>query len=101
MALTLLSKTVATAGTRVALSAGALVVKQALVQVKSANTGKIYLGGITVSSALCIELGIPQAGATLPSFLLLPTSSANTFDLADIYIDSSVNLEGVNVLYEP
>ena len=98
MAFKLLSKTVTTAGTRVPLSTTSLVVAQAYVEAKVANTGLIYVGDVAVTSTLCKRLEIPVSGEMLPSVSLAPT--ADLLDLKDIYIDSSVNAEGVNVLYE-
>ena len=100
MALTLLAKTVAVAGTRDRLSASSVPVAQAFIQAKSGNTGKIYIGDNTVASTVCAELGIPQSGMLLPALRVAP-SRATSVNLTDIYIDSQVSGEGVNVWYEP
>jgi hypothetical protein len=100
MALTLLSKTVTNAGTRVALNAVALPVKQVIIQCKSSNTGKIFVGDNTVSSIISIEMGVPQSGIILPAVRLLPATAGGTLDLNTVYIDSAVNGEGVNAYYE-
>jgi hypothetical protein len=53
---------------------------------------------VTVTSTLCKRLEIPVAGEMLPSSSLAPIG--DLLDLKDVYIDSSVNAEGVNVFYE-
>lgn len=80
------SKNVTTAGTRVTL-ASTTACKSVVVMAKLTNTGKIYVGGATVSSTSGIELA---AGETI---------SLDVSDLASVQIDSSVNGEGVKFTY--
>ena len=75
-------KTVTTAGTRVALGA-ATSMRAITVKALSTNTGIIYVGNATVASTNGLEL--------LPG----DTVNFNVDDIAKIYIDSSVNGEGV------
>src|SRR3990167_4129319 len=77
------SKDVTTAGTRVQLSATSVACKKVHIQAKVGNTGSIYVGGSTVASTRGIEL-LPLATITLT------ISNLNL-----VYIDSSVNGEGV------
>lgn len=77
--------TVTTAGTRVQTASNAC--KSVTVKAKLANTGKIYVGNVTVSAANGFELG---AGDTIS----LDISNTNL-----IYIDSSVNGEGISFIF--
>lgn len=77
---------VTTAGTQVALAATAPAV-QVIVVANPSNTGNIYVGDSTVSSANGIIL---EAGDSLTIAI---------DDIAKVYIDSDVNLEGVRFAY--
>ena len=79
-------KTVAAAGTAEALSAAKRVKALAIVA-KAGNTGQVYIGGSDVSSATNDGL---DAGEVL-SF-----EAEGWMNLADIYVDSGVNGEGVD-----
>lgn len=74
---------VTTAGTRVQLSSVAC--SEITIIAKRANTGYIYIGGATVSSAVY--------GAELAALesITIPVSNAN-----EIYIDASVSGEGIS-----
>lgn len=89
-----LAKTVTTAGTRVALAASSTPAVYAFIQADCANTGYIYVGGSSVSSS-----NAPRISACGSVTLPLVIEGRMFYDLADIYIDSSVNGEGVKVLY--
>lgn len=78
-------KTVTTAGTRVAL-ATTQTVKSVTIKALNANTGTIYVGNSTVASTNGLEL---LAGDTV---------NMDIADLATVYIDSSVNGEGVTYI---
>lgn len=82
------SKDVTTAGTRVALSATSVACKKVHIQAKNTNTGSIYVGGSTIAAGRGIEL------------LTFASITLEVSDLSLIYIDSSVNGEGVTFLYE-
>lgn len=88
------SKTVATAGTRVALASVRTPASWVHIQSKTANTGSIYVGGSTVTSLSGIEL--PSA---LDSHQLPPIGDILAYDLQDIYVDAAVNGEGVKFVY--
>lgn len=99
-----LSKTVTTAGTRVRVSATDLVYRACVVQVKRGNTGLIYIGGPTVSSTAGHELIAPAANTPLAQFSLSGVEHGGgnapqdiKVNLKDVWIDSSVNGEGVNL----
>ena len=79
-------KTVATAGTAVALSASQRV-KALTIIAKASNTGQVYIGGSDVSSATNDGL---DAGETI-SF-----EAVNWMDIADIFVDADTNGEGVD-----
>lgn len=84
------SKAVTTAGTRVQLSGISVPCKKVIVQSLFANTGNMYLGDSTVSSANGLTL-YPGAAT---SFIVTPSN------LNLLYIDSAVNGEGVSYYYE-
>lgn len=92
------SKDVATAGTELPLTAASTWCRGVIIQAKPANTGYIYVGAGTVSSA---TYGIRlEAGDSLQ--ISPPAGSGGhspRMNLADIVIDSSVNGEGVTFLY--
>lgn len=75
---------VTTAGTQVALAGSATVKSHVMVKALGANTGKIYVGDSAVSSTTGYEL---SAGESVP---------VSVADIATIWIDSSVNGEGVS-----
>lgn len=101
MALTLLSKTVAASATPEAISGTAILCDQIVIQVKSTNTGKVFVGDSSVSSTVCMQLEVPQAGAMLPAIRLVPIDLSHPISLSSIYIGVAVNGNGVNVFYEP
>lgn len=76
---------VTTAGTRVVLAASQ-VVRSVTIKAKSTNTGKIYVGDITVAAAT----GFPLDAGESVSFEIQ--------NLASIYLDSAVNGEGASYL---
>jgi hypothetical protein len=78
-------KTVTTAGSRVTLST-TQAVKSVTIKALYSNTGSIYVGNATVSSANGLEL---LAGDSV---------NFDISDIANIYLDSSVNAEGVTFL---
>ncbi len=80
-------KTVTTAGTAEALAA-AQRVRSVTIVAKDSNTGRIYVGGSDVAST--VNRGL-QAGDVLTH-----TSASGWLDLADVYVDSDVNGEGVD-----
>ena len=80
-------KTVATAGTAVALSATSLRVKSITIVAKDTNTGRVYVGGSDVTST--VNRGL-QAGDALHH------TSDGWFDLKDLFVNASVNSEGVD-----
>lgn len=82
------SQSVTTAGTRVQLSGSSVPCKRVHIQAKVGNTGSIYVGGVTIAAGRGTEL-FPTASITL-----------NIDDLDNVYLDSSVNGEGVTYTYE-
>jgi hypothetical protein len=78
--------TVTTAGTQVALSSSLSIIS-VTVRALSTNTGKIYVGTSSVSSTDGFQLSASE------------TVSIDIDDLAKVYIDSSVNGEGVTYIY--
>jgi hypothetical protein len=80
------TKTVTTAGVREALGASTSI-KSVYIRATSTNTGLIYVGGVTVTSANGISLAANDS---------VELSIAN---LATVYLDSSVNGEGVGYTY--
>lgn len=84
-------KTVTTAGTRVALVASSTPARQVFITALSGNTGTVVVGGSTVVASLSTRTGVPlDAGDTL---------AIDVADLSHLYLDSTVNGEGVSFLY--
>jgi len=79
------NKTVTTAGTRVQLVASSTPVSSCCIKAKSTNTGIIYVGNSTVDS------NSYRLGASEEICLDLN-------DAQDVYLDSSVNGEGVTFI---
>ena len=75
-------KSVTTAGVRVALGT-TMAARQIYIKANITNTGNIYVGGVTVTSANGITLA---AGDSI---------TLNISDRATVYLDSDVSLEGV------
>lgn len=87
-------KNVTTAGTRVALVSSSTPVVCVTVTATSSNTGQIVVGGSTVVAA--------GAGTTRRGTPLSANESYTLYidDLADVYIDATVNGEGVTFSYQ-
>ncbi len=84
-------KVVTTAGTRVAL-ASSTVATRAILTAETSNTGLVVVGAVTVVAAVGTRRGVPLSpGATI---------EIGAGDLANIYIDSEQNGDGVTFLYE-
>lgn len=84
-------KVVTTAGTAVALSATSIACKVAYIQAEADNTGVIVLGGSTVIASQATRRGIVlNAGDSI---------AIEIDDLAKIYLDSTVNGDGVTFVY--
>ena len=80
------TKDVTTAGTREALGASTTI-KSVTIRAKAANGGNIYVGGVTVDSANGIALAANDS---------VELDIAN---LATVYVDSSIDGEGVGFTY--
>jgi len=91
------AKTVTTAGTRVALSASRLMVPSFVIRANAANTGVIYIGDVTVTSANGMFLAASEANNKFG--ISVNGGKYREFDLSKVYIDASVNGEGVRVEY--
>ena len=83
-------KTVTAAGTRVAL-ASSTACKQVIITAETDNTGNITVGGSTVVAALATRRGIPLAAGD--------SVALEIDNLADVFIDSTVNGDGVTFAY--
>lgn len=91
------TKAVTTAGTRVALTANTAIKPASIyIEAKAANTGYIYVGVDTVSSTQYITRLAAGEGLELAS---PDPSNRMGIQVSSIYIDSSVNAEGVNFSY--
>lgn len=93
---TLTAVATVTAGTRKALSATDVYAYAIRIQASKANTGKIYVGDSTVSSSNGQEL---EAGESIVLNNFERPNNLLELNLADLYIDSSVNAEGVRIAY--
>lgn len=85
-------KTVTTAGTREALVATSTPAKYCMLQAETDNTGIIAWGGSTVVATVLTRRG--QALLAGDSSPWIPVD-----DLIDIYLDTTVNGDGVTYIY--
>lgn len=83
-------KVVTTAGTRVALAASTAI-GWVSITAETDNTGVIVVGGSTVVAALATRRGKPLSAG---EDITLPADN-----LANVYIDSTVNGDGVTFIY--
>lgn len=81
-------KTVAAAGTREALAGAATAARRVDITALSANTGTVVIGGSTCVAAAGARRGTP--------LLAGDTVTVHISDLANLYIDATVNGEGVS-----
>lgn len=88
-------KNVTTAGTEVQLSTTDLWVKQVIIRPLAANTGNVFIGN-TGAGVVGIANGLPMEPADNP---LVIKEDRDQINLKDIWLDSSVNGDGVGVLY--
>lgn len=94
---TLANKAVTTAGTRVQITTSHILATALTIQALRTNTGYIYVGDSSVAVGQGIELGANRVF----SFSGAKDRGGNCeFDLSEVYIDSSVNGEGVRLAYE-
>jgi len=99
LSLTHFIKNVTTATTRVALKASVTQTPSFIVQAKPGNTDRIFVGNSTVSSSdYMISLG-PGEAFEFTASLHGAGIAHDKWDLAEVYIDSVVNGEGVSVGY--
>ena len=101
----LVTVTVTTAGTRVQVTSDTSIRPSAVYfEALSSNTGQIYIGDVTVSSTVYMaRLTIPST-ASAPSWQIVSPSSDHRsggtgIQLSNLYVDSSVNGEKVQVTY--
>lgn len=85
------SKTVTTAGTRVAFASSSTPMKKIDIIAKAANTGIVVIGDSTVVASAGTRKGIALNAGDVYSFELP--------DLANLYMDSTVDGEGVEYNY--
>ena len=91
------AKAVTTAGTAEALTASDIDTKEVIIKAPSGNAGAVYLGDSTVAAANGYPLA---AGDSVTLTDLLANSSEDVrFSLADIYVDSANDGDGVVVIY--
>lgn len=96
---TIADKSVTTAGTRVQITSIQLYVYSVIIQALGSNTGKIYVGDSNVSSTQCYA-ELPAYGTTTLDGWNKEKGTMELLDLSKIYIDSSVNGEGVHIGYQ-
>lgn len=85
--------TIATSGTRQAITALDRNAVSIMIQADSLNTGKIYIGDSTVTTSNGIELA---AGET---FVLTPDIGDKEIILSDIYLDTQTNGNVARIQY--
>ena len=91
----LISVVVTTKGTAVQVSSTITDARDVIIQPKSGNTGYMYVGGPTDVTA---ATGIRMANTDV-SISFTGSEVHDYIDLTQLYIDSAVNGEGVNVLW--
>jgi Ca2+-binding RTX toxin-like protein len=97
MAVSTLIKNVATAGTAEPLAAAATLAKSVVLQARETNTGFIYVGGADVDKDT--KNGIRLAANQTFSLGDIESNGGDrTFNIQQLYIDATVNGEGVVVL---
>lgn len=89
-------KTVATAGTQLALVAAKTLVENLLITAPAANAGVVYIGDADVSSTTGLVIA---AGATVNLADLVKAEGKVFFDLNKIYVDAATNGDKVTFLY--
>ncbi len=92
------AKTVSTAATAVPLSATALVVYECVIRADPENEGNIYIGDST-GQVYPIQPGEPFRIADLQYTRISPRKNEPSVNLADVYIHSDFDGEGVYVAY--
>jgi len=90
-------KTVTAAGTAEAITTTDLRPAEIIITAEPDNTGYIYVGGSTVASTTCAKVLSAGDAFTLSSGD--SADGATGWKMTDIYIDSSVNGDGVFVGY--
>lgn len=91
--------TVTTAGTRVRCAAASTKVRDVWVQPDDANTGRTFLGGSTVAAALGIVLEVAASGLYPRQWEWHAHGAGDYLDLYELWVDSAVNGEKVQILY--
>ena len=89
-------KLVTTAGTRVQLETAVNYLNKLKIKALAANTGVIYVGDVTVSST---SGHYALAAGQELDLTDLFSNEHDVIDVSKIYLDSSVNAEGVSFLY--
>lgn len=98
----LLTKAVTTAGTRVQTTATTTILPTSIYfEALGTNTGYIYIGNSAVSSTVYFARLSPGQGFTLSSDGVGGSGRVGSIglQLSNIYIDSSVNGESVQITY--
>lgn len=90
-------QTVATAGTAVELSSTSQRATKVTITAETDNTGIIVVGGSTVVAALATRRGIPLSAGDSVTF---EKKGSESIDLIDIWIDTTVNGDGVTYVYQ-
>lgn len=88
-------KTVTTAGTEERLASTSTKYHMLILQAECDNTGYVYIGGSTVASTNGIRLSACES-FTFSGSTFQGTNT--TFDLYEIWVDVSVNGDGVKIL---
>jgi hypothetical protein len=84
-------KVVTTAGTRVSLVAASTPCKSVVITAETDNTGIVVVGGAGVVAALATRKGVPLGPGD--------SIALDVVNLNLIYLDSTVNGDGVTYLY--
>ncbi len=90
------TKTITTAGTQLPAKTTKTLVTSVVIQANPANTGFIYVGDLNVESSTGIRL---SAGEKFGISIDARNQGGDLIDLNKLYLDTSVNGEGVRLFY--
>lgn len=86
-----------TAGTRVRITSSHIVTPGIVLQARSTNTAKVYVGGSDVDATHAAMVMAPGDSVEIVGPMI--GGIEEEFDLYDIWLDSAANGEGITVGY--
>jgi len=89
------ARTVATAGTRLALTTAPVWARSLRLSAPAGNAGVVYIGDVTVAAAN----GISIAAGSVVSFSELFGGDMTAINLASVYVDAATNGDKITFAY--